>query len=147
MLPFKAQFTLLPCTFTFTHTFKFIAILLFLAQFTVLKHPAQMRMMEAMVVETNNWGPFKIYYDDWIIANNVFSAILPTSHLIDQCCEQVPKAAPKQHRCDKVGGREKARGDDAENLVLMTLSEISTIVALIEITLSACISKSFLWFQ
>ena len=103
--------------------------------------------MEAMVVETNNWGPFKIYNDNWIIANNVFSAILPTSNLIDQCCEQVPKAAPKQHRCDKVGGGEKARGDDAENLVLMTLSEISTIVALIEITLSACISKSFLWFQ
>ena len=64
---------------------------------TVLKHPAQMRMMEAMVVETNNWGPFKIYNDNWIIANNVFSAILPTSNLSDQCCEQVKKAAPEQH--------------------------------------------------
>ena len=122
-------------------------LLPFKAKLTVLKQPAQMRMMEAMVVETNNWGPFKIYNDNWIIANNVFSAILPTSNLSDQCCEQVPKAAPEQHRSDKVGGREKARGDDAENLVLMTLSEISTIVALIEITLSACISKSFLWFQ
>ena len=72
---------------------------------------------------------------------------LINKNLSDQRCEQVPKAAPEQHRSDKVGGREKARGDDAENLVLMTLSEISTIVALIEITLSACISKSFLWFQ
>ena len=72
---------------------------------------------------------------------------LINKNLSDQCCEKVPKAAPEQHGGDKVGGGEKARGDDAENLVLMTLSEISTIVALIEITLSACISKSFLWFQ
>ena len=47
-----------------------ITLLPFKAQLTVLKQPAQMRMMEAMVVETNNWGPFKIYNDNWIIANN-----------------------------------------------------------------------------
>ena len=136
-----------------------ITLLPFKVQLTVLKQPAQMRMMEAMVVETNNWGPFKIYNDNWIIANNVFSAILPTSNLSDQCCEQVPKAAPKQHGGNKVGGGEEARGDDAGNLMLMTLSEdlileevikakeLAMIVASIEITLSACISKSFLWFQ
>ena len=39
------------------------------AQSTVLKQPAQMRMMEAKVVETNKWGPFKIYNVIWIIVN------------------------------------------------------------------------------
>ena len=45
------------------------------------------------------------------------------NNLGDQCCEQVPKAAPEQHRGDEVGGGEETRGDDAENLMLMTLSQ------------------------
>ena len=44
-------------------------LLPFKAQLTVLKQPAQMRMMEAKVVEANKWGPFTIYNVKWIIVN------------------------------------------------------------------------------
>ena len=48
---------------------------------------------------------------------------LINKNLCDQRCEQVPKTAPEQHRGNEVGGGEETRGDDAENLMLMTLSE------------------------
>ena len=66
-----------------------ITLLPFKAQLTVLKQPAQMRMMEAMVVEANKWGPFTIYNVNWIIVKitkNIFSAIMPKNNLCDQCC-------------------------------------------------------------
>ena len=59
---------------------------------TVLKQPAQMRMMEAMVVEASRWdslttNTFKVEIDISIC----------DSLLGDKYREQIPETAPQQH--------------------------------------------------
>ena len=73
----------------------------------MLKHPAQMRMMEAMVVEASRWKSLVI---------NIGNKNKNRNNLDDEHCEEVPEAAPQDHRCNKVGGGEEAGDEDSENL-------------------------------
>ena len=74
----------------------------------MLKHPAQMRMMEAMVVEASRWKSLVINIGNITTTTN--------NNLDDEHCEEVPEAAPQDHRCNKVGGSEEAGDEDSENL-------------------------------
>ena len=80
----------------------------------MLKHPAQMRMMEAMVVEASRWKSLVINIGNiFNISNKKKSK--NRNNLDDEHCKEVPEAAPQDHRCDKVGGGEEAGDEDSEN--------------------------------
>ena len=62
-------------------------------------------MMEAMVVEASRWKSLVI---------NIGNITFKKNNLDDEHGEEVPEAAPQDHRGNKVGGGEEAGDEDSE---------------------------------
>ena len=75
-----------------------------------------MRMMEAMVVEASRWKSLVINIGNINFRTGTGTTTTNSKNLDDEHCEEVPEAAPQDHRCDKVGSGEEAGDEDSENL-------------------------------